>query len=97
MKIAQMGNFALCTATYLGEHTYMTHEINIVKYYEPNKCYVIAQFTNAGEISSIDTRLLDSIKNSDDLDNINTLAIIGRQIIQTENVPSGYQLNLEDE
>lgn len=89
MTIARIDNFALRHKTYLGEHTYSTHDIEIVKY-QSETCYTIASFNEDGEITSCCDRLLESMGCVDDLDAIKTLSRIAYMIItETDCCESG--------
>ena len=90
MTIARIDNFALRHRTYLGEHTYSTHEIEIAKYDEKGHCYTIASFNEDGELVSCCNRLLEAIQIYDDLDAIKTLSHIAYMIItETDCCESG--------
>lgn len=80
MTIARIDNFALRHKAFLGEYTYSTHDIEIVKY-QRETCYTIASFNEDGEIVSCCDRLLESMGCADDLDAIKTLSRIAYIII----------------
>lgn len=80
MMIARIDNFALRHKTFLGEHTYSTHDIEIVKY-QGESCYTIASFNEDGEIVSCCSRLMNSMDCSSDLDAVKLLASIAYTII----------------
>lgn len=93
--IAQIRNFSLRRQTYLVEHKYTTHDIEIVKIENDstnNKpyCYTIASFNEDGELYSCGSRLLESIETEEDLTAIKELEEIGRRIISTEEVETDY-------
>lgn len=86
MLIARKGMFGLETETYLGEHTYNTHELDIIKFYINNAddkeyCFVIASFNKNGEIVSCGDRLFKEIETQTEFDEVKTLAKIGELII----------------
>lgn len=86
MLIARKGMFGLETETFLGEHTYNTHEIDIVKFYlntnnNREYCFVIASFNEDGEIVSCDDRLFKEISTQEEFDQVKILAKIGNLII----------------
>lgn len=93
--IAQIRNFSLRRQTYLVEHKYTTHDIEIVKIENDstnNKpyCYTIASFNEDGELYSCGSRLLENIETEEDLKAIKELEEIGRRIISTEEVETDY-------
>lgn len=93
--IAQIRNFSLRRKTYLFQHKYNTHEIEIAKIENSptnNKpyCYTIASFNENGELCSCGPRLLESIETEEDLEAVKELEEIGRRIINTEEVETDY-------
>lgn len=97
MTIARINNYALKTKNYVGNHTYTTHDIELVKYEfvdkskysDPNSvndeyCYSIAEFTTEGDVKSFGTRLIDAIyedNSSEAVEAINELISIGTKIV----------------
>lgn len=91
--IAEIGNFQLRRKTFLSEHKYMTHDLEIVKKEMRNNeqyVYTIADFNDEGEIVSCGTRLLESIESEDDLEYVKELSHIASHIISTRNVETDY-------
>lgn len=95
MLIARKGMFGLETATFLGEHTYNTHELNIIKFYvndagDKEYCFVIASFNEEGEIVSCGDRLFKEIETQTEFEEVKALAEIGGLIISnTDKVDTG--------
>ena len=98
--IARIGNFELRRKSFLCEHTYTTHEIEIVKWdkygdsslavprYQEEYCFTIADFNEKGEIVSCGDRLLTYI--NEDFEAVQQLAGIAGHIIEcTDNVEIG--------
>lgn len=90
--IARIGNFELCRKSFLCEHTYTTHEIEIVKWDKrtdgKDYCFTIASFNQEGEIVSCGNRLLIYI--NDGFEAVQQLADIAATIIEcTDNVVIG--------
>lgn len=97
MTIARIGNYALKTRNYIGEHTYTTHDIELVKYELVDKskysdpesvndeyCYSIAEFTDDGDVKSFGTRLIDAIyedNSSESVEAVNELISVGIKIV----------------
>ncbi len=89
MLIARKGNFGLTTSVYLTDHIYTTHDLDIVKYQDFNgkeSCYVIAQPDDDGNIVSISNRLIESIEDYEDLENLRRIIDIACKIIDTDNI-----------
>jgi len=93
MLIARKGNFGLTTSTYLTDHIYTTHDIDIVRYYNFNsneynseKCYVIAQPDDEGNIVSIGNRLIEAIGDDRDLEDLRKIVDIACKITETDNI-----------
>lgn len=89
MLIAKKGNFGLTTRVYLTDHIYTTHDIDIVKYQNFNGkegCYVIAQPDDEGNIVSISNRLIESIEDDRDLEDLRKIIDIACKIIETDNI-----------
>lgn len=90
--IAFYGDFSLRYKTYICEHNYTTHDIEIVKWYEDNGkkyCYTIANWSDDKKpnLVSCGTRLIDEIKSMDDLEAVHKLAKIGKLILSTDPAP----------
>lgn len=89
MLIARKGNFGLVTSTYLTDHIYTTHDLDIVKYQDFNgkeSCYVIAEPDDDGNIISIGNRLIDAIEDDTDLEDLRKIIDIVCKIIETDNI-----------
>lgn len=93
LTIARMGEFELRYKTYIVEHEYTTHDIEIVKWDKmpsDNKeyCYSIASFNKEGSLVECGNRLLKAITSSaytaESVKNLETLVDIGRLILETE-------------
>lgn len=97
--IARIGNFELRRKSFLCEHTYTTHEIEIVKWdrygdsslvapkYQEEYCLTIADFNEKGEIVSCGDRLLTYIV--EDVGAVMRLAMIAQAILDTPEVEIG--------
>jgi hypothetical protein len=90
--IARIRNVELRRKTFLCEHTYTTHEMEIVMWDRRTDgidyCFTIASFNQEGEIVSCGNRLLTYI--SDDFEAVQDLASIAAHIIEcTDNVEIG--------
>lgn len=90
MIIAKLGDFELRLKDYIGDHKYMTHDIDIVKRTDSESVFTIASFNEDSELVSCGDRLLSQIEDAYDLECVNKLAKIGGAIIRTENEFSGY-------
>lgn len=92
--IARIGNFELRRKSFLCEHTYTTHEIEIVKWgkhgdnsYQNEYCFTIASFNERGEIVSCGDRLLIYI--TEDVEAVMKLAKIAEAILDTPEIEIG--------
>ena len=90
--IARIRNVELRRKTFICEHIYTTHEMEIVMWDRlpdgKDYCFTIADFNEKGEIVSCGNRLLTYI--SDDLEAVQQLADIAGHIIEcTDNVEIG--------
>lgn len=97
--IARIGNFELRRKSFFCEHTYTTHEIEIVKWdkygdsslavpkYQEEYCFTIADFNEKGEIVSCGDRLLTYIV--EDVEAVMRLAKIAQAILDTPEVEIG--------
>lgn len=92
--IARIGNFELRRKSFLCEHTYTTHEIEIVKWdrpedslYKKEYCFTIADFNKNGEIVSCGSRLLTYI--AEDVEAVMKLTKIAQEILDTPEVEIG--------
>lgn len=93
LTIARIGEFELRYKTYIVEHEYTTHDIEIVKWDKMSNddkeyCYTIASFGKEGNLVECGNRLLKAIRTSsfaaEATTNLETLADIGRLILETE-------------
>lgn len=97
--IARIGNFELRRESFLCEHTYTTHEIEIVKWgrhgdgllavprHQEEYCFTIASFNEKGEIVSCGDRLLTYIV--EDVEAVMRLTKIAQLILDTPEVEIG--------
>lgn len=97
--IARIRNFELRRKSFLCEHTYTTHEIEIVRWdrygnislavpsYQEEYCFTIANFNEEGEIVSCGDRLLTYF--AEDVEAIVKLAKIAQAILDTPEVEIG--------
>ena len=93
--IARIGHYALRQKNYLFEHTYTTHEIEIVRYDTREDgqeyCYTIAGFNQEGELISYGNRLIEDLRmNPNAVEIVYILANIAYTIItETDEVNVG--------
>lgn len=97
--IARIGNFGLCRKSFFCEHTYTTHEIEIIKWdkygdssfavprHQEEYCFTIADFNEKGEIVSCGDRLLTYIV--EDVEAVMKLAKIAQAILDTPEIEIG--------
>lgn len=90
--IARIRNVELRRKTFLCEHTYTTHEIEIVMWDKRTDgkeyCFTIADFNEKGEIVSCGNRLLTYI--NEDFEAVQELSTLASNIIEfTDNVEIG--------
>ena len=96
MIIAQIGKYALRPKTFLGNHTYTTHDIEIVKYYDDYHCATIADFEvnykdpYESDLRSCGLRLIEEVETTEDIQAVKQLSKIGYDIICTTQVNSQY-------
>lgn len=89
--IAFCGKFSLRYKSYICEHVYMTHDIEIVKWDEDKRgnkhCYVIASWTDGKNpaLISCGNRLINELETVEDIDAVKKLVAIGEAILSTEN------------
>lgn len=85
MDICYKGKFSLRYKSYLGDHKYTTHDIEIVKWSD-NHCYTIACWNEDKDpdLVSCGLRLLDEIETIEDLQDVKHLATIGLSILLTD-------------
>lgn len=96
MIIAKNGRFSLRTKTYIIKHEYTTHDVEICETDNNESVYTVATFNKYGELVSCGGRLINAIKNQEDIYNMQALESIGRGIIEGENVISGYKAPIKD-
>ena len=97
--IARIRNFELRRKSFLCEHTYTTHEIEIIRWgrpgdrslavpqYQEEYCFTIANFNEKGEIVSCGDRLLTYI--AEDIEAVMKLTKIAQAILDTPEVEIG--------
>lgn len=91
MIIAKFDDFELRVKNYLGEHEYLTNDIEICKRNNTNNSiYTIASFNDKGEVVSCGDRLFRCIETEEELYWIRKLIEIGEKIVLSDITPSGY-------
>ena len=82
--IARAGSYSIRYKTFICEHDYTTHDIEIVKW-DGSCCYTIMSANN-GSMEYEDT-FLDALVTYEDLINVKLLCNICNNILKTEETP----------
>ena len=87
MEFARKGKFSLRTVDSLrSDYVKNNHDLEIVKWAKTSErdyCYTIA-FIKEGKLESVDSRLLESIEDMEELDNVKELFELAQKIYNTD-------------
>ena len=91
MIIAKSGMYSLRRKTYLGNHIYTTHDIELCRYNDNMRTvFTVATFKrdeDSYDIVSCGSRLIEYL-NADDIEDVKILLDIATKIMMTEEVES---------